>query len=50
MFVASDDKSNMTMEPEVELCDCSNGGTCKFGEYVEGTNIMIDRFGVSTDL
>ncbi|XP_033643557.1 uncharacterized protein LOC117303459 isoform X5 [Asterias rubens] len=46
MFVASDDKSNMTMEPEVELCDCSNGGTCKFGEYVEGTNIMIDRFGV----
>ncbi|XP_071795599.1 uncharacterized protein [Asterias amurensis] len=46
MFVASDDKSNTTMEPEVELCDCSNGGTCRFGEYVEGTNIMIDRFGV----
>ena len=47
-FLATDDKANATMEPIVNLCDCMNGGTCLFGQYVVGTMLVQDRFGVST--
>ena len=46
-FLATDDKANATMEPIVNLCDCMNGGTCLFGQYVVGTMLVQDRFGVS---
>ena len=47
-FLATDDKSNATTEPIVKLCDCMNGGTCLYDQYVMGTMLMEDRFGVSS--
>ncbi|XP_022107056.1 mucin-like protein [Acanthaster planci] len=45
-FLATDGRSNSTLEPIVSLCDCKNGGTCLSGQYVDGTNLIQDRFGV----
>ncbi|XP_022094198.1 uncharacterized protein LOC110981168 isoform X22 [Acanthaster planci] len=45
-FLATDGKSNATVEPIVNLCDCRNGGTCLLDQYADGTNLIQDRFGV----
>ncbi|XP_022101030.1 uncharacterized protein PB18E9.04c-like [Acanthaster planci] len=45
-FLATDGKANATMEPVVKLCSCENGGSCLFDQYVSGTNLLQDRFGV----
>ena len=46
-FLATDGKSNATLEPIVKLCDCMNEGTCLFDQYASGTNLLQDRFAVS---
>ncbi|XP_038046057.1 fibrillin-1-like [Patiria miniata] len=45
-FLATDGKANATHEPTVQLCDCMNGGTCLWDEFVMGTDVVEDRFGV----
>ncbi|XP_038046672.1 mucin-like protein [Patiria miniata] len=45
-FLATDGRSNSTIEPIVDLCDCQNGGTCLSDQYADGTNLIQDRFGV----
>ncbi|XP_038077224.1 fibrillin-2-like [Patiria miniata] len=45
-FLATDGKANATHEPIVQLCDCMNSGMCLWDEFVIGTNIVEDRFGV----
>ncbi|XP_022108963.1 uncharacterized protein LOC110989125 [Acanthaster planci] len=45
-FLATDGRSNSTLEPIVNLCHCQNGGTCLPGRHVDGTNLVQDRFGV----
>ncbi|XP_038073778.1 fibrillin-1-like [Patiria miniata] len=45
-FLATDGKANGTHEPIVQLCDCMNGGTCLWNEFVMGTDVVEDRFGV----
>ncbi|XP_038046205.1 mucin-like protein [Patiria miniata] len=45
-FLATDGRANATLEPIVKLCDCENDGTCLFDQFVSGTNLVQDRFGV----
>ncbi|XP_038045830.1 uncharacterized protein LOC119720271 isoform X3 [Patiria miniata] len=45
-FLATDGRANATLEPIVKLCDCENDGTCLFDQFVSGTNLVEDRFGV----
>ncbi|XP_038064096.1 uncharacterized protein LOC119734628 isoform X4 [Patiria miniata] len=45
-FLATDGIANATLEPIVQLCGCENDGTCLFDQYVSGTNLVQDRFGV----
>ncbi|XP_022108947.1 uncharacterized protein LOC110989112 isoform X1 [Acanthaster planci] len=45
-FLATDGRSNSTLEPIVNLCNCQNGGTCLSDQFVDGTNLIQDRFGV----
>ncbi|XP_038046056.1 fibrillin-1-like [Patiria miniata] len=45
-LLATDGQANATHEPVVQLCDCMNGGTCLWDEFVMGTDIVEDRFGV----
>ncbi|XP_038063643.1 uncharacterized protein LOC119734296 isoform X2 [Patiria miniata] len=45
-FQATDGKANAALEPIVKLCGCENAGACLFDQYVSGTNLVQDRFGV----
>ncbi|XP_022100979.1 neurogenic locus notch homolog protein 1-like isoform X1 [Acanthaster planci] len=45
-FLATDGLANATLEPIVQLCDCMNSATCLWGQFVMGTELVADRFGV----
>ncbi|XP_022099124.1 mucin-4-like isoform X5 [Acanthaster planci] len=45
-FLASDGSANATLELVVKLCGCMNNATCLYDQFVSGTNVMADRFGV----
>ena len=49
-FVATDGRANSVALPEVRVCDCQNGGVCDFGQLVDNSDIVNNKFAVSVVL
>ncbi|XP_070537209.1 mucin-4-like [Ptychodera flava] len=45
-YVASDGQIQSTFVPEVRLCHCQNNGTCNYAEFIDGSDVVDDKFAV----
>lgn len=47
-FSASDGRGFSVVEVDVLVCDCKNEGVCDYSSFVENSNLVEDKFAVSS--